>query len=101
MQLDLLEGRKLKDEGIDRVSKNYPDFLTYCRAIAYSHADKFGTVSINDVREQIHEIPEGVNPNVLGAVFREKHFEAVGFIEAKHPSAHARIVRVYQLRRDR
>jgi hypothetical protein len=33
----------------------------------------------------------------LGAVFRTKQFVKVGLVEANHPQAHARVVRVYQL----
>jgi hypothetical protein len=33
----------------------------------------------------------------LGAVFRTKQFRKVGLVEANHPQAHARVVRVYQL----
>jgi hypothetical protein len=34
----------------------------------------------------------------MGAVFKGKQFKAVGFTEATHPQAHARIIRIYQLK---
>jgi hypothetical protein len=38
-----------------------------------------------------------MHPSVLGSVFKKKQFQAIGFTEATHPKAHARVVRVYQL----
>jgi hypothetical protein len=38
-----------------------------------------------------------MHPSVLGAVFRNRSFRRIGFTEASHPEAHARVVRVYAL----
>jgi hypothetical protein len=53
-------------------------------------------VCINDIRAQLR-LPAETHPSVLGAVFRSKKFTAVGFTEATHKAAHARVVRVYKL----
>ncbi len=89
-------GRKLRDSQLDFFELRDEDFLNECRAIAVACAQQFGTVSINDVRQRI-SLPKGMHPSVLGAVFKGKRFKAVGYTEATHPSAHARVVRVYQL----
>jgi hypothetical protein len=38
-----------------------------------------------------------MHPSVLGAVFKSKKFTPVGYTEATHKAAHARVVRVYKL----
>ena len=98
MQLDLLEGKRRRDEGIDRAAQASSDFLSLCRRIAHEHAIYNGETSINDVRKRIEGVPHNVNPNVLGAVFKEKMWEAVGYTQAEHPNAHARTIRVYKLK---
>lgn len=72
------------------------EFLQSCRAAAVAIAKARGHVSINEVREAV-TLPPNVNPSVLGAVFKGKQFRPVGYTEAKHPSAHARVIRVYSL----
>jgi hypothetical protein len=54
-------------------------------------------VTINDVRKFI-ELPDDYHPNTWGAVLRGDAFEPIGFCQATHPSAHARVVRVYKLK---
>lgn len=98
MQLDLLEGRKRRDQGIALVADNYPDFLTHCRNIAKCHAKEHGSVSTNDIRKVIGEIPRGVNPKIMGAIFRENCWEAIGYTIAAQPQAHARPIRIFALK---
>jgi hypothetical protein len=89
-------GRKLRDSQLDFFEVRDEEFLAQCRAVAVACAQQNGTVSINDVRERV-SIPIGMSPSVLGAVFKGKRFESVGFTEATHAAAHARVVRVYKL----
>ena len=92
----VLEGRAIKERQLDMFEQRDHLFLERCRALAVMVCQQRGQVSINDIR-QIIEVPPGVHPSVLGAVFRTKQFRKVGLVEAIHPQAHARIVRVYQL----
>lgn len=89
-------GKKIRDSQLDFFEVRDADFLAHCRSVAVAFAQQHGTVSINDVRQRV-DVPLGMHPSVFGAVFKGKTFKAVGFTEAKHPSAHARVVRVYQL----
>lgn len=91
-----LEGRAIKERQMDIFELRDHEFLERCRSLAAMICRERGTVSINDVRQYI-TVPPGVHPSVLGAVFRDKRFKKVGLVEASHPQAHARIVRVYQL----
>jgi hypothetical protein len=93
---DLAMGRVLRDAQLSLFEHRDTDFLCHCRALAVEIARTQGTVCINDIRAQLR-LPAELHPSVLGAVFRSKKFTAVGFTEATHKAAHARVVRVYQL----
>lgn len=90
------KGRDMRDRQLDIFEQRDHQFLERCRALAMVLCKQNGQVSINDVRQFI-EVPPGVHPSVLGAVFRTKQFKSVGYTEAVHPQAHARVVRVYSL----
>lgn len=92
-----MNGRALRDRGIERVSENHEMWLSWARKLARNWAKAHGTVSINEVRVLV-EPPEGCHPNIWGAVFRHPDFVAVGYCQAVHASAHARVVRVYKLK---
>lgn len=93
---DFYFGRVLRDSQLALFEKRDPEFLSHCRTIAVEVARQKGTVSINDIRAQVL-LPANVHPSVLGSVFKSKRFQAVGFTEAAHKAAHARVVRVYKL----
>lgn len=90
-------GAQLRDQGIALVSAGNEDWIYEARSIAIEIATNSGTVTINDVRERI-ELPEQLSPNLWGAVLRGSDFEAIGYTQATHPSAHARVVRIYKLK---
>lgn len=89
-------GRALRDAQLTLFEHRDTEFLCHCRQLAVDIARRQGTVCINDIRAQLH-LPAEMHPSVLGAVFRSKKFTAVGFTEATHKAAHARVVRVYKL----
>lgn len=90
-------GRRLRDSQLALFEIRQTEFLESCRALAIEVCKRNGRVSINDIRARI-SVPPGVHPSVLGSVFKTKAFSVVGFTEAAHPQAHARIVRVYALK---
>ena len=89
-------GQQIRDQQLDMFEVRDSDFLNSCRSLAMQIAKRNGEVSINDVRQHL-QVPAGVNPSVLGEVFRTKAFKKIGMCEANHKEAHARIVRVYAL----
>ena len=89
-------GQAIRDNQLALFEARDSEFLSRCRTLAVQICQQQGSVSINDIRSRI-SIPDGMHPSVLGAVFRGKQFKAVGFTEASHPQAHARIIRTYQL----
>jgi hypothetical protein len=96
---DLTIGRTLRDSQLALFEHRDTAFLERCRTLAVAIARRTGQVSINDIRAEI-VIPAEIHPSVLGAVFKSKKFKAVGFTEATHPQAHARVIRVYQLQEE-
>lgn len=92
-----MNGRELRDAGINRVSIGREEWISKARDMAVWIAKESGTVTINDIRGVI-DLPDDYHPNTWGAIFKIKDFEAVGYCQATHPSAHARVVRVYKLK---
>lgn len=95
----MIDGKTLRDAQLALFERQHADFLGQCRQIAIDIAKKEGQVSINDIRAAI-QLPAELHPSVLGAVFRSKKFTAIGYTEAAHKAAHARVVRVYKLQED-
>jgi hypothetical protein len=92
-----MNGRDLRDAGIAAVSIGREDWIAKARDMAIWVAKQSGKVTINDVRHLI-DLPDDYHPNTWGAIFKAKDFKAVGYCQATHPSAHARVVRVYKLK---
>ena len=90
-------GRELRDQQLALFSTSHSELLDRCRALAVVIARRQGFVSINEIRAGIN-LPPDVHPSVLGAVFRCSLFRAIGYVEALHPAAHARVIRVYALK---
>lgn len=74
------------------------DFLETARAVARALAFERGEITIDDVREHCAP-PEGVDPRVMGAVFRTDDFEAVGYRKSNRTTCHHRPVAVFRLAR--
>jgi hypothetical protein len=94
--LNPTQGQQIRDAQLDFFEQRDSEFLSRCRSLAMQIAMRKGEVSINDIRAHI-QVPSGVHPSVLGAVFRTKQFKKVGLCEASHKEAHARVIRVYAL----
>lgn len=89
-------GRSIRDNQLALFEVRDTEFLSRCRALAVEVCRKQGNVCINDIRARI-DLPAGMHPSVLGSVFKNKKFQAIGFTEATHREAHARVIRVYKL----
>lgn len=90
-------GKELRDEGISRVSMGREEWISHARDTAVAVAKGSGKVTINDLRTLL-DMPEGFSPNTWGAILRGDQFQPIGYTQATHPSAHARVVRVYTLK---
>ncbi len=90
-------GRNLRDAAILTLEEKRVEWINKAREHAVKIARQYGRVTINDVRQHI-DLPEDYHPNTWGAVLRGKQFKAIGFDQAVHPAAHARTIRLYQLK---
>lgn len=97
--MQTIAGTILRDSQLALFESRDTEFLSRCRALAVVVCRQQGQVSINDIRDRML-IPAHIHPSVLGAVFRSKQFQAIGFTEATHKQAHARVIRVYKLKEE-
>ena len=91
-------GRQARDEGIEQARYQQHAWLGLARERAVEIARREGCVTVNDLRGTLPPLPEGCHHNVWGAVFKCRALKPVGFTQAAHKEAHARLVRIYQLR---
>lgn len=73
------------------------DWLERARSSAIELAAANEKVTIDDVRD-VCPPPEDVDPRVMGAVFRGKHWECVGYQKSRRKSCHNRPVGVFRLK---
>lgn len=92
-----MTGQELRDAGISQVAYGREAWISKARNMAALIAQRSGTVNINDIRGVI-DLPNDYHPSTWGAIFKSKEFEAVGYCQATHPLAHARVVRIYKLK---
>ena len=98
MQTELNLGRQRRDEGLQKVEDNGQRWVDAVRLWAIWHANSFDVVTINDVRRKF-KLPLGLHPNTWSAVLKCKELVPIGYCQAEHPAAHARVVRVYRVRK--
>jgi hypothetical protein len=86
---------KAKAEGIEKASAAKPSLLMLARAHAVDLAQRYGVVSIDDVRQAMGT---GVSwGNWAGAIFRT-NFRSVGTTRCVHKGGHRRMVQLWALK---
>lgn len=74
------------------------DFLRRAREAAVSLLKTRDTITIDDVREIVAP-PKGMNPNVMGAVFRTSQFRPTGeYVKSKRASSNKRAIQKFGLK---
>ena len=73
-------------------------WLAEARAYARRQCELTGSVTIDDVRTAVGELPEGIHHNAYGAVFASDEFYPIGFMASKRPSNNGRMVRRWTVR---
>lgn len=76
------------------------EFLERMRTEAVKLATQYGEVSADDIRER-HEIPHGVDPNVLGSLFKGGQFIWKGVKKSRTPSRAGSMISVWALKERR
>ena len=101
MVLEITMKTKTKSEAMTLFEKERAEFLANARWIAYKIGQKKGSVTIDDVREEI-KIPSFITGKVLGAVFNQRDhmdkplWEKVGYKPTTIKSSHGRLVTVWR-----
>lgn len=101
-QRDLFEGRRLRDEAIDAVGGVDPEdearqaWVAAAKVVAMHIARDCGSVTSDDVRLAC-PIPTGVDPRILGAVFKGLPLRRRGYRETQFRQAHGRPISVWVL----
>lgn len=76
--------RTERDRVLIALAEKHVTYLEFCRAIAREIAARVGSVSIDEVRDELHnrDLPMpgeiGADERVFGALFRAKEFRAIG-----------------------
>lgn len=90
------DGRAERDAALDLFEVHRVDYLNLTRRVSMELASEGKIITINDVRD-VCPVPEGVNPKVLGAVFRSnKTWERVGYVASAR--AHSRPISQWRLK---
>ncbi len=95
----LREGRKLKEEGKEKVAWNNQDFLTLMRSRAKEIAREKGGCSTNELHEYADKV--GVKPthtSTWGTIFLKADWVPYEWVESNRPEAHGRWIRVWRPR---
>jgi hypothetical protein len=83
-----------EDQRLENLRRHW---LASARAVARHLAYRNGTVTIDEVRRHC-EPPEGIDPRVMGAVFRSADFEATGdYRRSDRRACHNRPVAIFRL----
>lgn len=90
-------GRQLKLAGMDRVARPHHMWLERLRDRLVGLA-LTRPVTIEDAREAAarYHLGEPLHPNAWGCVFRGPGWRRVGYVQASHPAAHARVVSMWR-----
>lgn len=87
-----------RDEAFEAFEATRTQWLAAARAWARQYARGRDSITINDVRRYGPAIPEGVDPRVAGAVFRDTdQWERLGYTNSKRRTSHGRPVMAFRL----
>lgn len=87
---------KTKQILLDLLGGHRNEFLVRCRQVASQISDSRNgaPITIEDVRAKV-PCPDYINPSVFGAVLNPLYWQKLGYVKAKRPEAHGRIIRQY------
>jgi hypothetical protein len=104
LQFDILDGERRKEAALAKHEQSTWDLLPRCRAYLAERYRRTGEPqSADDARRWLDQqgIPEsqrGARLDWMGALFRGKEWQAVGYVKSTHPANHARRMLLWRLR---
>lgn len=93
---DLDAGRLGRDRAVAILELTTVEWLEIARNVAERVARARGRVTADDVRREC-PIPEGRDPRLVGAVFKDRRFRKAGMTQTARAEAHARPIAVFEL----
>jgi len=94
-------GEQLKHYHLKRLEEREGDWLQRARIMMFQLAQDRPDLEVSsDHVWQFCPPPADCHPSVMGPIFRDRRFVAVGWKASTRPSAHARVIRTYRLRGD-
>ena len=93
---DIDQARTKRDQGIKQVAENNERFIEAARVAAKVYAQRYGTVTMDDVRR--HCPYEPLHPNAWGGVFRKGFVPTGEFVQSKIVSRRGGMQRVWRLK---
>ena len=97
--MDLFTAADLRDQGINKHFRTDPgrDYIARARLHAKAIIMNKGWADINDVRASVGDPPSSCAPTIMGAVFRSKDFECIGYFPNPRKTCHARPIARFTL----
>lgn len=91
--------REARDAGIAKHYLTDPgrDYIARARLHAKAIIMRKGWADINDIRESCGDPPQACAPTIMGAVFRSKDFECIGYFPNPRKTCHARPIARFRL----
>lgn len=89
-----LSGTALRDEALDRLEQARRTWLADAAIVVGRQLEKFGEVCADDIHE-LFPVPEGIDPRVMGAVFRGRRFRVLRYQPSRRAINHARLIPVW------
>lgn len=97
LTMNLSEGQRLKVEGLAQVEANNIIWLDKMRWYAQTHAQRWGSVTSDDVR--LYATSLGLYPthhNAWGCIFKQKGWTVAGRQPSKLAGNHGRFITVWR-----
>jgi len=94
------DGEERKRRGIKKAVSKHREELFYVQGVARFLGRHQEIVTVEDVRNAV----EGAGKqwtlfNAAGAIFQTNDWQWMGYVRAKRPEAHARIIKTWRLKR--
>jgi len=83
----------------DLFRTNKEQWIQEARQIAQKLLLNRGQITIEDLLE-VHPLPKYIKKNLLGRVFQDDIFQAVGYTKARRTMAKGHIIRIWELNAD-
>ena len=95
-KFDMEESKRLKEHGIESAAEKRPELLRIARTIAKEIAVAQGTVTADDVAEELRDRALGEMGPAMASVFRISEFKWTGLrVMSKQVNNHGRELKVW------